>query len=146
MYWRSPFTTLCSSKDQVEFTVLDVEPLGPTRGKACADMTPCEPGQPGANVAELLLCVAGDFCSLCWPMCRWRGRATLAGTTRPSLLVLTSAAFSYLATPSLGTVNAINESPVSPITACSCDVDSLLCCVVNFKLCGGQHQLQQQRL
>ncbi|KCV70029.1 nonsense-mediated mRNA decay protein 3 [Fonticula alba] len=32
-YWRSPFTTLCNIKSLTEYIVLDVEPLGPVRGK-----------------------------------------------------------------------------------------------------------------
>ena len=33
VYWRYAFASLCSTSDLVEFTVLDVETLGPTRGK-----------------------------------------------------------------------------------------------------------------
>ncbi|CDO69114.1 hypothetical protein BN946_scf185042.g16 [Trametes cinnabarina] len=33
VYWRSPFESLASVTDLVEFTVLDVEPTGATRGK-----------------------------------------------------------------------------------------------------------------
>ena len=33
VYWRTPFDSLASVTDLVEFTVLDVEPSGPTRGK-----------------------------------------------------------------------------------------------------------------
>jgi nonsense-mediated mRNA decay protein 3 len=32
-YWRSPFSSLASVTDLVEFTVLDIEPSGPVRGK-----------------------------------------------------------------------------------------------------------------
>lgn len=32
-FWRTPFDSLASVTDLVEFTVLDVEPSGPTRGK-----------------------------------------------------------------------------------------------------------------
>ena len=32
-YWRAPFPSLCSSKELVEYVVLDVEAMGPTRGK-----------------------------------------------------------------------------------------------------------------
>lgn len=32
-YWRGPFTSICAAQDLTEFVVLDVEPLGPTRGK-----------------------------------------------------------------------------------------------------------------
>jgi len=33
VYWRTPFDPLASVTDLVEFTVLDIEPSGPTRGK-----------------------------------------------------------------------------------------------------------------
>lgn len=33
VYWRTPFFSLASVTDLVEFTVLDIEPSGPTRGK-----------------------------------------------------------------------------------------------------------------
>jgi len=33
VYWRAPFDTLATVTDLVEFTVLDIEPSGPTRGK-----------------------------------------------------------------------------------------------------------------
>ncbi|KZP26946.1 NMD3-domain-containing protein [Athelia psychrophila] len=33
IYWRAPFDALASVTDLVEFTVLDIEPSGPTRGK-----------------------------------------------------------------------------------------------------------------
>ena len=33
IYWRSPFDVLATVTDLVEFTVLDIEPSGPTRGK-----------------------------------------------------------------------------------------------------------------
>ena len=33
MYWRSPFEALATLTDLVEFTVLDIEPSGPTKGK-----------------------------------------------------------------------------------------------------------------
>ncbi|TDL24889.1 NMD3-domain-containing protein [Rickenella mellea] len=33
VYWRAPFDSLASVTDLVEFTVLDIEPSGPTRGK-----------------------------------------------------------------------------------------------------------------
>lgn len=33
IYWRTPFDSLATSSDLVEFLVLDVEPSGPTRGK-----------------------------------------------------------------------------------------------------------------
>ncbi|EIN08160.1 NMD3-domain-containing protein [Punctularia strigosozonata HHB-11173 SS5] len=33
IYWRTPFDSLAGVTDLVEFTVLDVEPSGPTRGK-----------------------------------------------------------------------------------------------------------------
>ena len=33
VYWRAPFTALASVKSMIEFVVLDVEPLGPVRGK-----------------------------------------------------------------------------------------------------------------
>lgn len=40
VYWRDPFPSLSDSAQLVEFFVLDIEPLGPTRGKyALADVT-----------------------------------------------------------------------------------------------------------
>lgn len=33
VYWRAPFMSLTSSKNLVEYYVLDVEPLGPSKGK-----------------------------------------------------------------------------------------------------------------
>ncbi|KAG2175949.1 hypothetical protein INT44_000427 [Umbelopsis vinacea] len=33
VYWRVPFTSLASMKNMIEYYVLDVEPLGPVRGK-----------------------------------------------------------------------------------------------------------------
>ncbi|CAG8652903.1 15635_t:CDS:2 [Dentiscutata heterogama] len=33
IYWRQPFNSLATTKNLVEYYVLDVEPLGPTRGK-----------------------------------------------------------------------------------------------------------------
>ncbi|CAG8570878.1 431_t:CDS:2 [Acaulospora morrowiae] len=33
LYWRTPFNSLASSKNLVEYQILDVEPLGPVRGK-----------------------------------------------------------------------------------------------------------------
>jgi nonsense-mediated mRNA decay protein 3 len=33
VYWRTPFFSLASVTDLVEFTVLDIEPSGPTKGK-----------------------------------------------------------------------------------------------------------------
>ncbi|CAG8787027.1 8817_t:CDS:2, partial [Gigaspora margarita] len=33
VYWRQPFNSLATTKNLVEYYVLDVEPLGPTRGK-----------------------------------------------------------------------------------------------------------------
>lgn len=33
VYWRTPFDSLATVTDLVEFTVLDIEPSGPTRGK-----------------------------------------------------------------------------------------------------------------
>lgn len=33
VYWRTPFDSLASVTELVEFTVLDIEPSGPTRGK-----------------------------------------------------------------------------------------------------------------
>ena len=33
-YWKHPFTFLCSARELIEYIVLDVELLGPTRGKA----------------------------------------------------------------------------------------------------------------
>lgn len=33
IYWRTPFDSLATSSDLVEFLVLDIEPSGPTRGK-----------------------------------------------------------------------------------------------------------------
>jgi len=32
-YWKNPFTSLCSTWDLIEFMVLDIEPIGPTKGK-----------------------------------------------------------------------------------------------------------------
>lgn len=32
-YWRNPFNSLATAKNLVEYYVLDVEPLGQTRGK-----------------------------------------------------------------------------------------------------------------
>lgn len=40
IYWRAPFASLCDSAQLCEFIVLDIEPLGPVRGKwALADCT-----------------------------------------------------------------------------------------------------------
>ena len=33
VYWRTPFEALASTPELVEFTVLDVEPSGPVKGK-----------------------------------------------------------------------------------------------------------------
>eukprot|EP01135_Chromosphaera_perkinsii_P010457 Nk52_evm20s2133 gene=Nk52_evmTU20s2133 len=33
IFWRHPFSSLASRKQQIEYTVLDIEPLGPVRGK-----------------------------------------------------------------------------------------------------------------
>jgi len=33
VYWRAPFPALCSTNTLTEYVVLDVELLGPTRGK-----------------------------------------------------------------------------------------------------------------
>lgn len=33
IYWRTPFTSLMEAPDMVEFIVMDIEPLGPQRGK-----------------------------------------------------------------------------------------------------------------
>ena len=32
-YWKQPFTSLCSARELIEYIILDVELLGPTRGK-----------------------------------------------------------------------------------------------------------------
>lgn len=41
-YWRTPFRSLCSYKQLTEFVVLNVELLGPTRGKVrCALQRGC---------------------------------------------------------------------------------------------------------
>jgi len=85
---------------------------------AAPSLAPCGcRSQPGANVAVPLLGAAAGACSTCWPTCRWRGRATLAGTTRPSSPALTSAASSNPATPSSGTANEIGEWYLSGMRA-----------------------------
>lgn len=33
VYWRTPFSALATAKDLIEYYVLDVEPLGPVKGK-----------------------------------------------------------------------------------------------------------------
>jgi nonsense-mediated mRNA decay protein 3 len=42
-YWRTPFPALCSYKQLTEYIVLNIDPLGPTRGKACAMASPPPP-------------------------------------------------------------------------------------------------------
>ncbi|RIB12914.1 NMD3 family-domain-containing protein [Gigaspora rosea] len=47
VYWRQPFNSLATTKNLVEYYVLDVEPLGPTRGKYI--------------LAEILVARSSDF-------------------------------------------------------------------------------------
>ncbi|KAJ1956589.1 ribosome-binding protein [Dispira parvispora] len=50
VYWRFPFTPVCSQKSLVEFYVFDVEPLGPIRGRyVLADVTVARSSDFGSN-------------------------------------------------------------------------------------------------
>ncbi|KAI5785504.1 NMD3 family-domain-containing protein [Peziza echinospora] len=50
IYWRQPFATLADVQDLIEFIVLDVEPLGPTKGKlVLADVTIARASEMGTN-------------------------------------------------------------------------------------------------
>ncbi|KAJ1650815.1 ribosome-binding protein [Dispira simplex] len=50
VYWRFPFTPVCSQKTLTEFYVFDVEPLGPTRGRyVLADVTVARSSDFGSN-------------------------------------------------------------------------------------------------
>lgn len=50
VYWRSPFPTLADSQDLVEFIVLDIEPLGPVKGKyVLADVQVARASDMGRN-------------------------------------------------------------------------------------------------
>lgn len=50
VYWRQPFPTLADVQDLVEFIVLDIEPLGPTKGKyVLADVQVARASDMGRN-------------------------------------------------------------------------------------------------
>jgi nonsense-mediated mRNA decay protein 3 len=50
VYWRGPFASLADAQDLVEFIVMDVEPLGPTRGKwVLADVQVARASDLGVN-------------------------------------------------------------------------------------------------
>lgn len=50
IYWRSPFTSLADVQELVEFTVLDIEPLGPQKGRfVLADATIARSSDLGVN-------------------------------------------------------------------------------------------------
>ncbi|KAJ1975633.1 ribosome-binding protein [Dimargaris xerosporica] len=55
-YWNSPFSPLMNSRELTEFYVLDVEPLGPTRGKLMlADVTVARASDLGTNDTTFLV-------------------------------------------------------------------------------------------
>lgn len=50
IYWRAPFKPLADVQDLVEYVVLDIEPLGPTKGRfALAEATVARAADLGAN-------------------------------------------------------------------------------------------------
>jgi nonsense-mediated mRNA decay protein 3 len=50
VYWRSPFTSLADVQELTEFVVMDIEPLGPTRGRyALAEATVARSSDLGSN-------------------------------------------------------------------------------------------------
>eukprot|EP00126_Sphaerothecum_destruens_P009639 Sdes_comp20553_c0_seq1m15318 len=50
VYWRQPFHSIASRKQLIEYTVLDIEPLGPAKGKfALADVTVARTRDLGKN-------------------------------------------------------------------------------------------------
>lgn len=56
VYWRNPFPALASVKSLTEYYVLDVEPLGPTRGKhVLADIHVARMSDFGHNDAEYIV-------------------------------------------------------------------------------------------
>ncbi|KAI9827232.1 MAG: ribosome-binding protein [Thelocarpon impressellum] len=50
VYWRSPFTSLANVSELVEFVVMDIEPLGPTKGRfVLAEATVARASDLGVN-------------------------------------------------------------------------------------------------
>lgn len=50
IYWRTPFTSLMEAPDMVEFIVMDIEPLGPQKGKwTLSECTVARASDLGAN-------------------------------------------------------------------------------------------------
>ncbi|TFY56533.1 hypothetical protein EVJ58_g7582 [Rhodofomes roseus] len=88
-YWRTPFESLAGVADLVEFTVLDVEPSGQTRGKSV--------------LADAQVALSGAFASAAAPRTTpWTAPRTAAWPHRFSTPAPTSAPSSSPATAALG--------------------------------------------